>query len=135
MSTICERRQACSDLKRDQFQMGLPFSSRRTRVSLPRTTSRARMTSASPCLIRAPVRTISSPWLKFTPISSRNAFGQRYVECVCPIFHQQIGNLFFTTSNTENSEKQASSSNACNGSYKQQHDVRHCNCLSYWGCT
>src|ERR1017187_7432976 len=58
--------------------------SRRTSVSLPRTTSRARMTSASPCLIRDPVRTISSPWLKFTPISSRNAFGQRYVECVCP---------------------------------------------------
>src|ERR1035438_8687552 len=82
MSTICERRQARSDLKRYQLQMGLPFSSRRTRVSLPRTTSRARMISASPCLIRDPVRRISSPGLKFTPISSRNTFGQRYTSNV-----------------------------------------------------
>ncbi len=39
------------------------------------------------------------------------------------------------TSDTENSDKELSSSNPCNNSYKVQHEVKHCNRLSYWLCT
>jgi hypothetical protein len=66
-------------------------------VSLPFTTSRARMRSASPCLTLEPVRAISSPLLKLTPMSSRKDLGQRDVGGVGPSLHQQVGNLFLTT--------------------------------------
>ncbi len=67
-------------------------------MSVPFTTSRARMRSASLCLILEPVRTISSPLLKLTPMSSRKDLGQRYTSTVSvPVFTQQVGNLFLTT--------------------------------------
>src|SRR5947208_3001739 len=71
----------------DAVQTGLPLSSRRTSVSVPFTTSRARTRSASPCLIFEPVRAISSPLLKLTPMSSRKDFGHRYTSNVSvPVF-------------------------------------------------
>ena len=63
--------------QRCQPQTGLPFSSRSTSVSLPFTTSRARIRSASPCLILEPVRAISSPLLKLNPMSARKVWGHR----------------------------------------------------------
>src|SRR5438445_12971175 len=78
-----------------QFQTGLPFSSRSTRVSVPFTTSRARMRSASPCLTFEPVSPISSPLLKFTPMSSRKALGQRYTSAVSvPVFTSRWATSF-----------------------------------------
>ena len=69
-----------------QLQTGLPFSSRRTSVSLPVTTSRARIRSASPCSTLEPVRAISSPLLKLTPMSSRveKGLGGRDTGRRCP---------------------------------------------------
>src|SRR5713226_1734786 len=70
-----------------QFQTGLPFSSRRTSVSFPFTTSRARVRSTSPCLTFEPVRTTPSPLLKLTPRSTRKDCGHRYTSTVSvPVF-------------------------------------------------
>src|ERR1035437_4593990 len=81
--------------QRCQLQTGLPFSSRRTRVSVPFTTSRARMRSASPCLTFEPVRVISSPLLKLTPMSSRKDLGQRYTSTVSvPVFNSKWATSF-----------------------------------------
>ena len=60
-----------------QFQTGFPLSSRRTNVSFPFTTSRARIRSASPCFTFDPVRVTSSPLLKLMPMSSKKDLGQR----------------------------------------------------------
>ena len=64
-------------LQRRQVQTGFPLSSRSTSVSLPFTTSRARTRSAVSCLTFDPVRAISSPFAKLTPMSSRKDFGHR----------------------------------------------------------
>jgi hypothetical protein len=66
-----------STAQRCQLQMGVPLPSRRTRVSVPLATSRARIRSASPCLTLTPVMTTASPLAKLTPMSSRNGCGQR----------------------------------------------------------
>src|ERR1700722_5103714 len=49
---------------------GFPFSSRNIKVSVPFTTSRARITSAVSCLTLDPVTASSSPLIKLIPISS-----------------------------------------------------------------
>src|SRR6267142_1062838 len=70
-----------------QFQTGLPLSSRSTSVSVPFTTSRARIRSVPSCLTFEPVRLTSSPLVKDDPISSRNDLGQRYTSKVLsPLF-------------------------------------------------
>ena len=65
------------EAQRRQVQTGFPLSSRSTSVSLPFTTSRARTRSAVSCLTFDPVRAISSPFAKLTPMSSRKDFGHR----------------------------------------------------------
>ncbi len=60
-----------------QFQTGSPLASRSAKVLFPFTTSRARKSSPSACLIFEPVSEISSPLLKSIPISSMKALGQR----------------------------------------------------------
>src|SRR5882762_2298603 len=70
-----------------QFHTGFPLSSRSTSVSVPFTTSRARIRSAPSCLTFEPVRLTSSPLAKDDPISSRNDLGQRYTSKVLsPLF-------------------------------------------------
>src|ERR1700741_4050627 len=55
-----------------QFQTGLPLSSRSTSVSVPFTTSRARIRSVPSCLTFEPVRLTSSPLARGDPLSSGN---------------------------------------------------------------
>src|SRR4029077_4854245 len=84
--------------QRRQLQTGLPLSSRRTRVSEPFTTSRARMRSASPCLTLEPVRAISSPLLKtHAHVVEKGLGAEIHVGSDLRRLHQQVGNLFLTT--------------------------------------